>query len=102
VAPCSLVCEEAYHCKICGFHGGDYDDYHLLGDDNHQAYHCSEARSSSILRVDEQAKQAINHREASERCQILIRPDFLYLILFLYIIIIIIIIIINIDILENF
>jgi hypothetical protein len=23
-------------CKIWGFHGGDYDDYHLLGDDNHQ------------------------------------------------------------------
>jgi hypothetical protein len=22
-------------CKIWGFHGGDYDDYHLLGDDNH-------------------------------------------------------------------
>jgi hypothetical protein len=20
-------------CKIWGFHGGDYDDYHLLGDD---------------------------------------------------------------------
>jgi hypothetical protein len=29
-----------YWCKIWGFHGGDYDDYHLLGhlpeDDNHQ------------------------------------------------------------------
>jgi hypothetical protein len=24
------------HNKIWGFHGGDYDDYHLLGDDNHQ------------------------------------------------------------------
>jgi hypothetical protein len=25
----------SYHvgCKIWGFHGGDYDDYHLLGDD---------------------------------------------------------------------
>jgi hypothetical protein len=23
-----------YMCKIWGFHGGDYDDYHLLGDDN--------------------------------------------------------------------
>jgi hypothetical protein len=24
-------------CKIWGFHGGDYDDYHLP-DDNHQNY----------------------------------------------------------------
>jgi hypothetical protein len=23
-------------CKIWGFHGGDYDDYHLPEDDNHQ------------------------------------------------------------------
>jgi hypothetical protein len=23
-------------CKIWGFHGGDYDDYHLLRDDTHQ------------------------------------------------------------------
>jgi hypothetical protein len=22
-------------CKIWGFHGGDYDDYHLPEDDNH-------------------------------------------------------------------
>jgi hypothetical protein len=26
------ICE---YCKIWGFHGGDYDDYHFLGDDNH-------------------------------------------------------------------
>jgi hypothetical protein len=24
--------------KIWGFHGGDYDDYHLPEDDNHQIY----------------------------------------------------------------
>jgi hypothetical protein len=25
-------------CKIWGFHGGDYDDYHLPEDNNHQEY----------------------------------------------------------------
>jgi hypothetical protein len=25
--------ENGNRCKIWGFHGGDYDDYHLLGDD---------------------------------------------------------------------
>jgi hypothetical protein len=34
----SQILKQNYVCKIWGFHGGDYDDYHLLGDDNHQNY----------------------------------------------------------------
>jgi hypothetical protein len=30
-----MFTEDTVICKIWGFHGGDYDDYHLLGDDNH-------------------------------------------------------------------
>jgi hypothetical protein len=29
----NIYCDKSIPCKIWGFHGGDYDDYHLLGDD---------------------------------------------------------------------
>jgi hypothetical protein len=35
-------------CKIWGFHGGDYDDYHLPEDDNHQSGYCSCSEASSL------------------------------------------------------
>jgi hypothetical protein len=30
----SSTMNNSFPCKIWGFHGGDYDDYHLLGDDS--------------------------------------------------------------------
>jgi hypothetical protein len=53
LSKCSISLKQHFLCKIWGFHGGDYDDYHLLGevliratrrhlpeDDNHQHFLC--------------------------------------------------------------
>jgi hypothetical protein len=31
-SPLNFLINQVLICKIWGFHGGDYDDYHLLGD----------------------------------------------------------------------